>query len=371
MQPARALTVGITGDQGFLGWHLRCRLHPEKDVQVRGAGRALLADATALDAFVAGADAIVHLAGMNRGEEAEIEQVNLQLTGALIAACERAHARPHVIFANSTHGDRDTAYGRSKRRSAELLSAWARRVDAKFTNLIMPNVFGEGGRPHYNSAVATFCHQLAVGEAPRIIEDREIEIVHAQEAATRILACVRAGTVGDVTLSGRRIKVSALLARLQDMAREYRGHVIPALTDVLDLALFNTLRSYLFPKYYPVSAELRTDARGALFEAVKTLHGGQCFLSMTKPGITRGNHYHTAKIERFMVVRGSARIRVRRLFSHDVAEFMVSGDTPQYIDMPTFHTHDITNVGRDELMTLFWAHEIFDPQRPDTIPEPV
>ena len=139
----------------------------------------------------------------------------------------------------------------------------------------------------------------------------------------------------------------------------------------MDLDLFNTYRSYLYPRHYPVTLPLHSDARGHLYEAVKSLHGGQCFISTTKPGITRGNHYHTRKLERFLVLNGDAVIRIRKLLTGDIVEFKVSGAAPQYIDMPTFCTHDITNMGQSDLMTLFWAHEIFDPQRSDTIREPV
>lgn len=360
---------GITGDEGFLGWHLRCRLHAHKEISTLGASRDVMNDEAALTTFVRRSDVVVHLAGMNRGSDEDIETTNVDLTTRLVDACERAAVRPHILFANSTHQERDTPYGRSKRRSAALLGEWANRNGATFTNVIIPNVFGEGGRPFYNSAVSTFCHQLAIGDEPTIIENREIELIHAQNVANHIVACAVERRGGEHRLSGRVATVQAVLDRLRAMNREYRDHVIPSLSDGFDLTLFNTLRSYLFPGYYPVSVERRTDSRGSLFEAVKTLHGGQCFFSSTHPGVTRGNHYHASKIERFMVVHGRARIRVRKLFSSDVTEFLVSGDAPQYIDMPTFHTHNITNVGNDDLMTLFWAHEIFDRERPDTFAE--
>lgn len=365
------MRLGITGGEGFLGWHIRVHVHADKTVEAVPAGRKIFADPSALTEFVQGKDAIVHLAGMNRGDEAEIEHTNLGLTKALIDACERMQARPHIVFANSTHFDHDTAYGRSKRLSAEMLDAWASRCGARFTNLVIPGVFGEGGRPLYNSVVSTFCHQLASGEAPRILEDREIELVHAQEVAGAVMSAVRGNQAGCIRLGGRVTTVTALLDRLNQLAEEYGANLLPSVANHFDLALFNTYRSYLFPKHYPVALERRADARGSLFEAVRTMHGGQCFFSTTQPGITRGNHYHTSKIERFLVAQGEAVIRVRRLYAASAIEFRVSGSAPVYVDMPTFHTHNITNVGHGELLTLFWAHEIFDPNRSDTHPEPV
>jgi len=167
------------------------------------------------------------------------------------------------------------------------------------------------------------------------------------------------------------MRVSELLDRLSAFDQNYRGQLIPDVREPIDLYLFNTYRSYLFPHHYPVDLQLHEDMRGGLFEAIKSYNGGQCFLSTTKPGITRGNHYHTAKIERFLVVGGNGLIRIRKLFSEDISEFEVAGDRPQYIDIPTLHTHNITNVGESDMTTLFWSHEIFDPESPDTFPEPV
>jgi UDP-2-acetamido-2,6-beta-L-arabino-hexul-4-ose reductase len=146
----------------------------------------------------------------------------------------------------------------------------------------------------------------------------------------------------------------------------YAGHVFPDVRDDFDRDLFNTFRSYLYPHRYPTALTLHEDPRGCLFEAVKTHNGGQTFLSTTKPGITRGNHYHTRKIERFLVVSGQAEIRLRRVFDSEVQVFKVSGDQPAYVDMPTLHTHNITNTGSSDLITLFWTHEFYDPNMPDT-----
>lgn len=363
--------IGVTGSNGFLGWHLRCALHANSQDVVVPAPREVFGDDRALGQFAAQCDAIVHLAALNRGDDALIESANVDLTRRLIAALEAAQARPHVILSSSVHQASDTPYGRSKRLSAELLANWAARSGAIFTNLILPNLFGECGRPHYNSVVATFCHQLARGETPHIIEDRELELVHAQRVAREIRELVSRPTAGDRLMSGTRLRVSALLSQLQEMARRYADHVIPELATELDLELFNTYRSFLFPENYPVTPVLRADTRGRLFEAVKSEREGQCFISTTLPGVTRGNHYHRAKIERFLVISGKALIRVRKLFSTAITEYRISGDQPQYVDMPTLHTHNITNIGQESLITLFWSNEIFDPSRPDTYAEPV
>ncbi len=365
------MNIGITGADGLIGWHLRAFLRVQGGHEVRLATRPTFADPDQLAAFVDGLDAVVHLAGMNRGEEAEVEATNAALAVALVAACERTGATPRLAFSNSIHVDRDTAYSRGKRAAASHLRAWAARSGAPFANLIFPHTFGEFGKPFYNSAVSTFCHQLAHNEPPQIIVDGDLELIHAQEVAARCLFAVEAGENGDSRVQGTPMKVSTLLQRLRRMATSYAAQIVPDLRDPLDVRLFNTLRSYLYPERYPVTLTLHSDNRGTLFEAVKSENGGQIFLSTTRPGITRGNHFHTRKVERFLVASGEAEIQLRKLFSDKVITFRVSGEYPCYIDMPTFHTHSITNVGSSELVTLFWANEIFDPNDSDTYPEPV
>lgn len=365
------LTIGVTGIRGLIGWHLHAFLHAHDDVAVVGCDRGTFASNKQMDAFVSGVDAIVHLAGMNRGDGREIEETNLHLTQSLINACARTTSRPHILFASSTHIDGDTAYGRSKRQCGELLHVWADTNGASFTEMVLPHVFGECGRPFYNSVVSTFCHQLAHDEQPGIVHDGQLELLHAQQLAQHIDSFIRRGESGTVHLRGRAMLVSDLLQKLEGMAAQYRGHLIPDLSERLGLDLFNTYRSYLFPDIYPVELQLYQDERGALFESVKSLNGGQCFISTTKPGVTRGNHYHRHKVERFLVIQGEALIRVRKLFSDEVEAFEVCGGVPQYVDIPTLHAHNITNTGRGELLTLFWSHEIFSQALPETYTEQV
>ena len=365
------LRIGITGANGFLGWHLRAHLHCRKDISVSCADRATFADPARLRAFVSGVDAIAHIAAVNRAPEAELFAGNMTPAEQLTNACDAAGVTPHILFANSTQRGRDTPYGRAKGAAADHLQSWCLNHSAPFTDLILPHLFGECGRPFYNSAVSTFCHQVAMGETPKILVDVELELAHAQRVAGQIMSLLEDRTAGDRRIEGTRITVSDVLAKIKELARQYGDLVIPPLASPFDLDLFNTYRSYLYPRHYPVKLELRKDARGELFEAVKSLHGGQCFLSTTRPGITRGNHYHHHKLERFLVVGGEALIRVRRLLTDETTEFRVSGSDPAYVDMPALHTHNITNTGSGDLLTLFWSHEIFDAASPDTYPEAV
>ena len=366
------MRIGITGAGGFLGWHVRVWLRTFRpDVEVRASGREVFAGHESMSAFLGGLDAVIHCAGMNRGNDAEVEATNISLATALAEACEASVVAPVLVFANSTHIDRDSAYASGKRIAADLLASAVGR--SRFSNVVLPNIFGEFGRPFYNSAISTFCHQLTSGEVPEVHQDGPIHLLHAQKAA----AILARSALGEVELSelrpqGETTTVRCVLDQLTQMHRTYcESQIVPDLPNLFDRELFNTLRSYLFPGKLRTELRLHSDARGELFETTKSLSGGQTFVSTTHPGITRGNHYHTCKFERFVVCSGEADISLRRLFSDQVVTFRVSGDAPCAIDMPTFCAHCITNVGSGVLTTLFWANEIFDLEHPDTFTEQV
>lgn len=364
--------IVITGANGLLGRHLR--LHLGALECYRETVVALDREAFNDDRLVSaleGANLVIHCAGVNRGDDRTLEDGNRELAERLCEALSESRATPHVIYANSTQRDGDNAYARGKQAAHNILAQWSEAHKGPYTGLVLPHVFGEGGRPYYNSAVHTFCHQLANDEDLSINGKGELELIHAQDVASAVVDAFERGRVGETRLRGRRLSVAEAAGKLIGMHRSYLGSVIPDLRDPFDLRLFNTLRHSLYPAFYPRRLELRTDERGSLFEAVKNRNGGQAFLSTTRPGITRGNHYHFRKVERFLVVKGEAVIRIRPVLGERVDEFHVSGDVPAYVDMPTLHTHSISNTGDDELLTLFWSHELFDPIGPDTYVEPV
>ncbi|HLM76381.1 MAG TPA: NAD-dependent epimerase/dehydratase family protein [Polyangiaceae bacterium] len=364
--------VGITGAGGLLGWHLRARLHARGEVSIVPIHTEAFSDEAALRDLIASCDVLVHCACKITGEGEEILRVNKEIDERLTSALDAAGRPIPLVFASSTHVERATPYGEAKRRSEAHLARWAEARGAPKTSLLFSNIFGEGGRPFHNSVVATFCHQVARGLEPTIFTDAELTLIHAQDAAGEIIEAMEGGGPNVRRPGGTRKRVSEILQAIREIDGEYRASgVVPDLRDPFRLSLFNTYRSHLFPDAYPTPLALREDARGALFEAVKTRHGGQAFLSTTKPGITRGNHFHLRKLERFCVVKGSAVIRIRRLFSDKIHAFEVSGNTPVVIDIPTLHSHTIQSTSDEELLTLFWSSEIYNPADPDTYAEPV
>jgi UDP-2-acetamido-2,6-beta-L-arabino-hexul-4-ose reductase len=362
--------VVLTGARGFLGWHARVLARTLGWSEPVVAERADLHDPDRLAALVDGADRVVHLAGANRGTPDEVTAGNIEPARALAEALRRCARPPKAVaLANSVQAGNGTAYGDAKAAAAGVLAEATRWSGTELLDLRLPNLFGEHGRPFYNSVVATFCRVLANGGEPRVDADRELELLHATDAVAALLGA----DPPDTSPAGAtRRSVGRLAAELSAMAATYRTGDIPPLPDPFSVRLFNTYRSHCFSARAALPLTRRADQRGELVEAVRT-HGGagQTFYSTTRPGVTRGEHYHLAKVERFVVLRGEAEIRLRRLLHDEVVRLRVRGDEPVAVDMPAMWAHSVTNVGRDDLLTLFWANEVFDPDRPDTYPEAV
>lgn len=366
------LKIGITGQRGFVGTHLYNTLGllseeferiPFEDVYFQ--------DETALDNFVGQCDVIVHLAAVNRHEDTEaLYQINLDLVTRLIYALERTDSTAHILFSSSTQEERDNPYGRSKKEGRELLIDWAVRSGGKFTGMIVPNVFGPFGRPYYNSFIATFCHQLTHDEQPTINQDGEVKLIYVGELVQEIIGKIRqAQTEVIYEIPHTSVnKVSEVLNKLENFKETYfEDGRIPALETNFDLNLFNTFRCYMDIKgYYPVKYVQHTDPRGAFVEIIRMDIGGQSSYSTTVPGITRGNHFHTRKIERFAVIKGKALIQLRKMDTDEVFDYYLDGSQPAYVDMPIWYTHNIKNIGEEELITLFWINEPYDAADPDT-----
>lgn len=362
------MKIVLTGAGGFLGWHLRVRLRAMTGHRVEVVARGNWAD---LPVLVRDADAVIHVAGVNRGPDHGVEQGNIDLARDVAASVRMSESVPRIVYANSTQSGNGTAYGSGKAMAAEILAEAAHEAGARCVDVRLPNLFGEHGRPGYNSFVATFVRAVIDGQQPAVI-DRPVGLLHAQDAAQELIDSLVTDRK-QVTPEPVPTTVTSVLDRLREFNAVYGpGGDIPRLATALDVHLFNTLRAARFPAEYPIRLVPRSDNRGRLVETVRA-HGspGQTFISSTKPGIVRGDHFHLRKIERFVVISGRARISLRRVFSDRVVRFDVDGRTPVAVDMPTMWVHNIENTADDELVTLFWTNELFDPDQPDTYPEPV
>ncbi len=371
------IKVGITGQPGFMGTHLYNYLNTKDDIHTIPFEDAFFNNKGALEEFVKQCDTIVHLAAMNRHEDQQvIYDTNIRLVKQVISACEVTGSTQHILFSSSTQEEKDNLYGKSKNAGRKLFEEWASKNNAKFTGLIIPNVFGPFGRPYYNSVVATFCYQLTHGETPEIQVDGLIKLIYINDLVDEFYKAIINNGKKQVRSfyvpSTAEKKVTEILSLLEDFTDNYlKNGIFPSLEDSFEKALFNTYRCYIPEELYPMKLTKHTDGRGSFVEAVRAQTSGQYSYSTTKQGITRGNHYHTRKAERFIVISGKATIQLRKIGTDEVIEYHLDGDEPSFVDMPIWYTHNITNTGDQELLTLFWINEPYDQSDPDTFFENV
>lgn len=378
------IKVGITGQSGFIGTHLynTLGLYPERFRRIP-FDDSFFNHEEKLKDFVNQCDAIVHLAALNRHNDQQvIYETNIRLVKQLISACTEANSTPHILFSSSTQEERDNLYGKSKKAGRQLLEQWAVDHNGKFTGLIIPNVFGPFGNPYYNSFIATFCHQLTHGEEPNIETDGQVKLIYVIELVETIIKIIVENQLNQChprsinsfqVLHTKEVKVSETLNLLESYKKNYfEQGIMPSLDDPFERNLFNTFLCYIdHATFFPFHLKLNTDDRGSFVETIKLHSGGQVSFSTTKPGITRGNHFHTRKAERFAVIKGKARIELRRIGTVEVLSFELDGSQPSFVDMPVWYTHNITNIGNEDLYTIFWINEHFNPDDPDTFFEKV
>lgn len=371
------MRIGITGQAGFVGTHLFNLLKTLPDVERIPFEDCFFEDELKLRSFVHECDAIVHLAAMNRHPDMQvIYDTNIRLAKQLIAAMEVEKVTPHVLFSSSIQEELDNLYGASKRDGRELFVQWAQRNSAQFTGCVIPNVFGPYGRPNYNSVVATFCHKLTHGEQPEILKDGSVKLIYVGDLCRKFYDIIKNAETADQLYIpfGAELKVSEILSKLMVFKTQYfENGIIPELPTVFDVQLFNTFCGYIeHCDFFPFILKKNSDPRGTFVEIARLDNiGGQVSFSTTVPGVTRGNHYHTRKIERFAVIKGKARIELRKIGTSEKLSFELDGENPAFVDMPVWYTHNITNIGSEDLYTIFWINEFFNPEDPDTFFEEV
>jgi UDP-2-acetamido-2,6-beta-L-arabino-hexul-4-ose reductase len=362
----------VTGSAGFIGRRVSDLLKREGHEVLTydtANSRAVLAER------VANADFIFHFAGVNRPQDAaEFEEVNAKLTQDLCDLARRSGTKPVLVLASSTQALLDNPYGLSKRHAEEAVERFA-KDGGRAVVFRLPNVFGPGCRPNYNSVVATFAYNAAQG-LPLEIHDpaRELTLVYVHDVARSMLSVLKAPPASG---NAEYWNVSPVMrTTLQDLATKLGGYeqsrsnaATPAVSDDFGRKLYATYLSHLSPDDFGYDLSARRDERGALAEFLKSETAGQLFISRTRPGAVRGNHYHHTKAEKFFVVEGNGMIRLRPADGTGaVSEYPVSGTDFRVVDIPPDYTHSIENVGAGELVVLFWASEIFDPDAPDTLP---
>ena len=368
--------IGITGHNGFLGNHIKNQIQYQfTDFELLDFKRSFFEDQKQLSIFVNSCDVIIHLAGLNRhNSEQEITNTNIKLAEVLGASLTKNNFKGSLIFSSSLKENENTPYGKSKKKAGEILAKAANSLGFSFIKLIIPNIFGPFGRPYYNSFIATFSHQLIKGQAPEILLDASIPLIYVDSVVRHIMDAIKFEGIHNIEIPYQiKKKVSNVLKQLEDFQKSYiENGILPKFESAFDIQLFNSFRSAInLKEFFPISYEIHEDERGYFSELIRNHSKGQVSFSSTKPNITRGNHFHTRKIERFSVIQGEAKIALRKIGSDDMIEFELSGTHPAYVDMPVWTTHNITNIGNKDLITVFWINEHYDPEDADVFFEKV
>ena len=365
------MRIGVIGQNGFIGYHLTQTIKYQcSDFTLVPFQKSFFQDVSALQTFVSSCDVIVHLAGVNRAQtDQEVYHGNMQLASALKTALVAANFKGHLLFASSSQEKGESAYGKAKKDARVLLEDTMSTLGGKFTGLIIPNIFGPFCKPNYNSFVATFCSKIINHESPEVINDANVPLLYVGNLVNQILEKVKEPKDSLVEIKPDvEVKVTEVLRLLNSFKAAYLDeNTIPSLKSTFELQLFNSFRSYIdMDQINPVPIIQHTDNRGFFSELIRTEIGGQFSYSTTLSGITRGNHFHTRKIERFMVIGGKAKISLRKIGSKEVHEYLLNGENPSYVDMPIWYTHKITNIGNTPLITAFWINEAYNSEDADT-----
>lgn len=364
----------VTGANGFIGKNLVVRLNELTNISVSTFVRG--DDMARLPQLVAQADAVVHLAGENRpADEAAFSQVNAGLTTVLCEAitqeCATTGRHVPLVLASSTQAERDNPYGRSKLAAEQAVLALAQATRNPCVVFRLPGVFGKWCRPNYNSVVATFCHNLA-RDLPIQINDSDssVRLVYVDDVVAALLAALEAPApcfVPATVTPEYTITLGELAAQIRAFADCRTTLLSGRVGTGLVRALYATYVSYLPEEKFSYEVKQHADPRGVFVEMLKTPDSGQFSYFTAHPGVTRGGHYHHTKTEKFLVIKGEALFRFRHLLTDELVELRTSGTTPQVVDTIPGWTHDITNVGDDEMVVMLWANENFDRQKPDTV----
>ncbi len=370
------MNILVTGAGGFIGKNLVQRLRFMDGYSVFSFD--IDTDPSLLATYAKDADAVFHLAGINRPKKSEeFMEGNFGFTKTLLDTLESVgNTRATIAVSSSIQAALDNEYGASKKAGEELVRQYSQRTGAHSVIYRFPNVFGKWCRPNYNSAVATFCHNIARG-LPITVNDPEtlLHLVYIDDVVDELLAClshkehVRDGygyvpCVYDVKLG--------LIPRLLHSFKESRESLyLPDLSDGFEKKLYSTYLSYLEEDDFSYKLCPHKDNRGSFTEFVRSSDRGQVSVNISNPGIVKGNHWHNTKNEKFLVVKGEGVIRFRKIGTDSVKEYRVSGDDPTVVDIPCGYTHNIINVGEGEMITVMWANEAFDPDNPDTYYEEV
>ena len=366
------MKILITGAKGFVGKNLV--------VELRNQGFEDLmefdvdTDPNQLDKYARECDFVFHLAGVNRPENtADFMTGNFGFTSQLLDALKKHHSKAPVLITSSIQAAQNNPYGESKKAGEDLLFDYSKETGSKVYVYRLPNVFGKWCRPNYNSAVATFCNNIA-HNLPIQVNDPNVilNLVYVDDVINSFIAKLKVESPLD--LSNRFEEVSPVytkpLGEIVSLLNQFKDSrltlQLPDMGDAFVKKLYSTYLSYLPESDFSYPLKMNVDQRGSFTEFLKTSERGQVSVNISKPHITKGNHWHHTKNEKFLVVSGKGVIRFRKIDSEDIIEYLVSGEKLEVVDIPVGYTHNIENLGDTDMITIMWVNEVFDKEKPDT-----
>ena len=364
------MKVLITGANGFVGKNLKSELTLHEGIEVFCYGRENTLEE--LDKYTKECDFVFHLAGVNRPKNPEeFMKGNFEFTNILLSKLKENKNKAPIMMASSIQAELDNDYGKSKKAGEDLLFEYSKENKVKVYIYRFPNLFGKWCKPNYNSVVATFCSNIANNKDITINdESKKLKLAYIDDVCEEIVKCLK----DTPTKKGEFCKVPITYTRslgyIAELIKSFKdnatGIMVPSTGDEFTKKLYATYISYVPLNEMVVDLTEHRDNRGVFCELVRTKEAGQISVSTTNPNIVRGGHYHHTKMERFIVIKGKARIEFEHVLTHEKIEFEVSGEKLQYVTIPVGYQHSINNISDDELILILWANELFDPDRPDT-----
>ena len=364
------MKILVTGATGFIGKNLVSELRNRKYSEIMEFDKET--NPELLEEYCKKADFVFHLAGVNRPkEESEFMEGNFGLTSTLLNNLKKYKNNCPVMISSSSQAELDNAYGKSKKAGEDLLFNYGKETGAKVLVYRFPNVFGKWSRPNYNSAIATFCYNIA-RDLPITINNPNVvmNLVYIDDVVKELINALegkenKKDEFCEVPII-HTITLGEIVELIQSFKNSRKGLSIPDMSDDFTKKLYSTYLSFLPEDDFGYELKMNSDERGSFTEFIRTPDRGQVSVNISKPGITKGNHWHHTKNEKFLVVSGKGVIRFRKIDSDEIIEYFVSGEKLEVIDIPVGYTHNIENIGDNEMITIMWANEPFNPENPDT-----
>lgn len=365
------MKILISGHNGFLGRHLLRKLRCiESDNEIDFLTKSNFNSHTSLVKKISNNDIIFHFAGVNRDINDEaVFQKNNKINDSLYNALQEIKFKGKLLFTSSSQENSSSYYGKAKKSARLKFEKQSNSLGYDFYGVIAPNIFGPFCKPNYNSFIATFSNMLINNKTPKINDDKQLSLIYVGDFINEIVKII--DEKEQINLNEKIFNeyyVSDVLTKLNKFKELYiNDGVIPDINSHFDLCLFNSFRSYIeIEKSYPKTYKKFKDKRGLFTELIRFNSKGQSSFSLTKQGEIRGNHFHTRKIERFSVISGKAKIQLREILSEKKLELILDGQNPSYVDMPVWFTHNIQNIGKNDLITIFWTNEHYEDDSSDT-----